>query len=104
MHKGDVFTAATRRSDRAATPIKNPANYWIGSVGVSRRCAGAHIRTSTNAGGVLHGFVRAKDGTITTFDAPGSTGTFELAINPGGVITGAFSDASGATHGFVRIP
>ena len=37
MHKGDVFTAATRRSDRAATPIKNPANYWIGSVGVSRR-------------------------------------------------------------------
>jgi hypothetical protein len=48
--------------------------------------------------------VRAKDGTITTFDAPGSTGTFELAINPAGVITGAFSDASGATHGFLRIP
>jgi len=37
MHKGDVFTAATRRSDRAAMPIKNPANYWIGSVCVSRR-------------------------------------------------------------------
>jgi hypothetical protein len=27
--------------------IKNPANYCIGSVCVSRRCAGAHIRTST---------------------------------------------------------
>ena len=25
MHKGDVFTAAKRRSDRAAMPIKNPA-------------------------------------------------------------------------------
>ena len=35
MLKGDVFTAATRRSDRAAMPIKNPANYWIGSVCVS---------------------------------------------------------------------
>lgn len=35
MHKGDVLTAATRRSDRAAMPIKNPANYCIGSVCVS---------------------------------------------------------------------
>jgi hypothetical protein len=43
-------------------------------------------------------------GTITTFDPPGSTFTFPTAINPGGVITGAFTDASGVSHGFVRIP
>jgi hypothetical protein len=51
-----------------------------------------------------HGFLRNPDGTITTFDPPGSTFTFGNAINPGGVITGAFADASGAGHGFLRIP
>jgi hypothetical protein len=57
-----------------------------------------------DAGGVAHGYVRAKDGAITTFDAPGSTGTLATAINPSGVITGAFSDTNGVTHGFLRIP
>jgi uncharacterized membrane protein len=51
-----------------------------------------------------HGFVRAPDGSFATFDPPGSTFTAAFAINAGGVITGGFSDASGAVHGFLRIP
>jgi hypothetical protein len=51
---------------------------------------------------MVHGFLRAPDGTITTFDSPGSTFTFAAAINPGGVITGGFIDASCVVHGFVR--
>ena len=49
-----------------------------------------------------HGFVRAADGTITTFDPPGSTGTFAYAINTAGVIAGEYFDASFVEHGFVR--
>ena len=43
-------------------------------------------------------------GTFTTFDPPGSTFTQPSGITPGGVITGFYIDASGATPGFVRAP
>jgi hypothetical protein len=49
----------------------------------------------------------ARAGSITPFDAPGAgtgsfQGTFPAAINPAGTITGFFTDASFASHGFVR--
>jgi uncharacterized membrane protein len=46
--------------------------------------------------------VRDRDGTLTSFDAPGSVGTSANAINPEGAIAGAYQDASLALHGFVR--
>jgi uncharacterized membrane protein len=58
---------------------------------------------------VYHGFLRSPYGTITTFEAPGAdttpgsfNGTLPYAINDAGVITGFYSDATGATHGFLR--
>src|SRR5262245_50543597 len=51
---------------------------------------------------VFHGYVRAKDGTSTTFDAQGSTFTIPEGINPAGVIAGDYADASFVFHGFVR--
>ena len=56
---------------------------------------------------INHGFVRAEDGKITVFDAPGAcrcanSGTYPAAINPDGVITGLYEDAKSVTHGFVR--
>jgi hypothetical protein len=60
---------------------------------------------------VNHSFVRAKNGTITTFDAPGAgTGTFQgsfvfsEAINNAGAIAGAYFDSSNVLHGFLRTP
>jgi hypothetical protein len=54
---------------------------------------------------VIHGFLRATDGTITTFDAPGAVlNTRALSINPAGAITGWYTDASGVNHGFLRQP
>src|SRR5450631_3912194 len=42
-----------------------------------------------------HGFLRAPDGTFTTFDAPDDVGgTYPACINPAGAITGYYSDAS----------
>ena len=54
-----------------------------------------------------HGFVRAPDGTFTTFDVLGSgtgpgQGTLPQDINEPGVINGDYIDASGVLHGFLR--
>jgi hypothetical protein len=56
---------------------------------------------------VYHGFVRAANGTITDFDAPGAgtgigQGTIPRSINTAGVIAGDYRDASNVDHGFVR--
>jgi hypothetical protein len=56
----------------------------------------------------FRGFLRAKDGTFTTFDAvpspssPCCTWTFAIAINPAGAIAGYDNDYRGVNHGFVR--
>jgi hypothetical protein len=55
--------------------------------------------------GVGHGFVRAADGTITSFDGPGASpsGTYATGINLSGEIVGYYSDyPSPVSHGFVR--
>jgi hypothetical protein len=62
-----------------------------------------------DASTVLHGFLRARNGSITALDAPGAgTGAFQgtkaEAINPAGVITGTYFDANGTSHGFLWIP
>ena len=52
---------------------------------------------------VDHGFLRAPDGTFTTFDPPGSgNGTNPSGINPAGAITGSYKDANFVFHGFLR--
>jgi hypothetical protein len=52
----------------------------------------------------VHGFLRAPDGAVTTFDAPGSFLTFPFAISANGVITGNYLDANFKSHGFVGVP
>jgi hypothetical protein len=69
--------------------------------------AGAIVGTYLDKDGVNHGFLRAPDGTFTTFDIPGAgtgpgKGTLAEDINPEGVIAGEYSDASNVFHGFVR--
>ena len=58
---------------------------------------------------VKHGFLRASDGTVTTFDVPGAgtafnQGTVPLGINPGGIIMGLYIDAKYRHHGFFFLP
>jgi hypothetical protein len=67
---------------------------------------GSYIDSSN----VNHGFIRDKDGSITTFDAPEAGtgapcgGTYPFSMNPKGVITGWYIDANCVYHGFQRIP
>ena len=70
---------------------------------------------------VAHGFLRAPDSRITTFDAPGAgsetvsgfygtavglggQGTYAIAINPEGAIAGTYIDKDNVMHGFLRSP
>src|SRR6267378_3405177 len=50
----------------------------------------------------IHGFLRSRHGTFTTFDPPGSVGTFAASINAEGAITGGYSDGQNF-HAFLRV-
>jgi len=76
-------------------------------VGFGINPAGVIAGEYADASFVFHGFVRAANGTITTFDAPGAgTGpgqsTEAFGINYAGTIEGVFADSSNVFHGFVR--
>ena len=69
--------------------------------------AGAIAGASLDSSNVYHGFLRAPDGTMTTFDVPGAgtgplQGTLPLGINQAGTIEGDYIDSSDVHHGFVR--
>jgi hypothetical protein len=53
---------------------------------------------------VQHGYVRAPDGAIATFDPDGSINTNAAGINALGTVTGTYDDSSDYAHGFERAP
>jgi hypothetical protein len=55
-----------------------------------------------DASNAAHGFLRAPDGAITTFDPKGSIYTVPVSNNPAGAITGYYLDANDVYHGFLR--
>jgi hypothetical protein len=70
---------------------------------VSINPAGQIVGTYLDANFVTHGFVRAANGAITSFDAPGAgVATFPVAITPQGSIVGTYLDANFATQIFLR--
>jgi hypothetical protein len=80
-----------------------------GTYGGGINAAGIVAGQSTDAGRENHGFVRAANGTITIFEAPGASmeprkGTTPVAINAAGTVTGCFRDDSNVYHGFLRTP
>jgi hypothetical protein len=80
-----------------------------GTIPVSINAAGdiTGIYFDANNFPLVHGFVRAADGTITKFDAPhagtgAKQGTLPMSINTAGDIAGMYFDTNNAYHGFVR--
>jgi hypothetical protein len=100
------------RNDHAATVITfdvpgagtgTSQGTFPTSIDVSGRIAGYYV--DANFAG--HGFLRARDGTITTFDPPGSLSIDVNSINAAGTITGEFLVIEGRSEvyrGFVRAP
>ena len=76
-----------------------------GTVPDSINSAGEITGYCYGASGPCHAFLRAPDGRIITFDAPGAVqGTDPTSNNAAGAITGYYWDADGVSHGFLRTP
>ena len=56
------------------------------------------------AGKKILGFVRSRNGAVTTFLPPGATSVGPTAINAEGEVTGNYSDANSRVHGFLMKP
>ena len=77
------------------------------NINLRGEAAGMYI----DANNFAHGFVRSRDGKITTFDAPDASpqglGTFvceETCLSPQGAVTGFYFDSNDTVHGYVRAP
>jgi hypothetical protein len=109
---GTVYLGFVRAPNGTVTTIAPPGStatfvgsYFGGYAGPPINPAGAITGSYADVSGVMHGFVRAPDGTFTTFDVPGAVdGTILVCcITPEGAVAGIYSDANGG-HGFVRTP
>jgi hypothetical protein len=81
-----------QRCHQQFTPRRAPARLLLAECGRLQQCG--------------HGFVRAADGTVVTFDAPGAGtgGTNAFDISPSGEAMGWYLDSNFTFHGFVRKP
>ncbi|MGH7484432.1 MAG: chitobiase/beta-hexosaminidase C-terminal domain-containing protein, partial [bacterium] len=103
-----TITAPINAPGAGTSPSKKGISF-SGTVATSIDAGGEITGVYADTNGIHHGFVRAASGTITDpIDAPGAgtagvlPGTLPASINDSGIITGAYEDASGVTHGFVR--
>jgi hypothetical protein len=88
---------------RASPPPADCAFNGTGLSGIN--ALGVVAGWSAREDGVPHGFWRAANGSVSTFDAPGAVGgTFPVSINLWGQITGQAYDSSGVVHGFLLKP
>ena len=103
---------AGRRSLPLSTPRRAGTVAPQGTFGVAINTSGVITGNYVDASNATYGFVRATDGTLTTFHAPGlGTGdgpmpnvTSPQAINAAAVVTGYFYHGGAGPHGFVRGP
>ncbi len=116
-----VYHGFVRAATGTITTFDAPGASTITGSGLIRGTAAISVNTAgditgfyVDASGVFHGFVRAANGTITTFDAPGAIagtvtplllgGTIPVSINASGDIAGFYLDTNGMFHGFERMP
>src|SRR5713101_4434471 len=87
---GQTFTTFDPPGSQGTSPVSiNPAGQITGNY--------------FDANFTTHGFLRASDGTFTSFDAPGAShGTFPAFITPQGLIVGTYFDATFITQPFLR--
>jgi hypothetical protein len=90
--------APTDAAAGAYTKIDPPGSIDTHALSIS----GGNIAGWYQDAGGDHGFLRAADGTITSFDGPGSSATLASSVNASGVITGDYQDANYYSHGYVR--
>jgi hypothetical protein len=85
---------------------EQPLGIFPYAINQARTITGNYFNTNTPSGGRYSGFLLSQppNGTFTTFDPLGSTGTTPTAIDSAGETTGNYSDVNGTIHGFLRSP
>jgi hypothetical protein len=102
---GEFTTFEPPGSIAVFAPFSFGRNLYINPDGV---ITGTYFETISGNpfGGNYRVFVRARDGSFTTFDAanypPCCIWSFPSGINPAGAITGSFNDGFTINHGFLR--
>ena len=99
-------------SGAATTPVSGGTSFVFGTGGMSINDSGIIAGGYIDVDSLGHGFQRAVNGTITSFDAPGVAtvasgflaGTAAMAINAAGTIAGTYTDSNSVLHGFVYTP
>jgi hypothetical protein len=71
------------------------------SINSSGVCCGYFYDAAVNFN---NGFIRAADGTQTTFSYPSATNTYASSIADDGTVAGWYVDSGGTRHGFFRSP
>lgn len=108
VDENDVFHGFVRSPEGAFATFDAPgagsgAGTYQGTFPTSVSPKGEIVGTYTDSNYAAHGFLRASDGTITTYDAPGAVGNTQGSnINPAGEIAGWYADANNVNHGYVR--
>jgi len=98
--------AFIRTSDGTVTtfdPSGQGAIAYPQAINIAGTVVGDFGATVNNVN-VTEGFIRAKDGGITTFAVPGDdvTGTMPSRINKAGTVVGFYQTSDGRVHGFTR--
>jgi hypothetical protein len=79
----------------------------VGNINPAGVIAGSYFEpiSGNPFGGNYRGFLRDPSGSFTTFDFPAGSFLFNPpSVNPAGVAAGSYTDVSGNSHGFLRIP
>jgi hypothetical protein len=93
-------------TDSSPCPFTGNTVVICGSGASAINDAGEIVGVYIDTNNIGHGFLRAANGSITSFDAPGAgtgsyQGTAAFAINAAGTIAGIYLDANSVLHGFV---
>ena len=116
LSHGFIRTAATGSfiapiDAPGASTIGVPKGFKFGgTIAVGIDTAGDIVGIYADTNSINHGFVRAANATITTFDVTGAgagtaglfPGTNPTGMNAGGDVAGFYADSSGVNHAFVR--
>jgi hypothetical protein len=110
---GGVYHGFVRTPDGTITVLDAPGagttaglGTYIWDINSSGSIVGLTMVTPVGGVNTSHSFVRAADGTYTTFDPPGAGANGSLAdgINDNGAIVGLYVDSSVVAHGYLREP
>jgi hypothetical protein len=111
VFEGGIFHVFVQSKDSEDVTF-DAANYppcciWSFPVGINP--AGTITGLFNDGFNINHGFLRTREGILTTFDVPAAgqgnnQGTLPVGITPGGTIAGGYVDAKGVNHGFLFLP